>query len=921
MAQVGSLRGRVTSAEGEALVGATVIVIGTYKGANTDSRGNFNIEGIKTGDYSIKFSYIGFADKVYNGVRITTGGTQTLNAQLSPVEATLGEVEIVGKKALIDLESGQSTVEIGAKDLGEMAVVDIQDVAAMQVGVSQNADGIQIRGSRVYETEYVVDGISAQDPLAGTGFGVDVNVAAVQNVNITTGGTDVEYGNGSAGVVATTLREGGSQFNVNLDYRSDNFGVEFEDRPEWSWNSDEITASIGGPIIKDKLTFFTSAFGGFSDAYYGPTADQLRSSLFSNDSLWAPRQANSWTHIAKIAFRPRLGLKFSISNTHSLNINQNSRTLQVVGNDAILTPGFQFPFSLDLDNATTYTHHSNLTVFNMTTLLGPQWTLILSLGRLSTNLRADANGRPFREETVDRIYDAASIVTDPVTVFNPNSPIGFVFPGPGLVNNGGLAARWHDHYVYEYTIKPKFTFESENRVHYVSLGFEHKEQEYSWIDVTSPWVGAPIQINDSVSTPSTRLGSTSDFWQVKPANGGIFVSDQIEYKGIVANLGLRLNYWAPGKYLDERVADSLSPIPDGIRQDYQDETFALLGRRWKARLLPRIRVSFPITENNVLYFNYSHTMRQAFAQFMYEGLDPVFQDRSVLSQLGNPNINPEVSVSYEVGLKSQLTKDLALSVTAFYTDKFDYIVRRRVEVAGPTGAITARRISINQDYARIRGIEVSFIRRIGDWFSGTVSGAYQIATGKSNTAAESSIQIVNQGFVNTTKEQFLAWDRPLDFKLNLIFTPDNSINIGSFPLKGFRAALSGTWKSGLRYTPHTLAQVNDFTGRPEYEPIITDPFGAVGSAWFWMDFRLSRDFFFGKRQRVSISLEIDNLTNYRSTNIINPVTGTAWEFGDPLPLSARDPNYPDPQDNGTPPDNPARYTAPRHIWLGLQYQF
>ena len=85
-------------------------------------------------------------------------------------------------------------------------------------------------------------------------------------------------------------------------------------------------------------------------------------------------------------------------------------------------------------------------------------------------------------------------------------------------------------------------------------------------------------------------------------------------------------------------------------------------------------------------------------------LDPVYQDRSFLSNLGNPNINPEVTVSYEVGLKSQLTKDWALTMTAFYNDKFDYIVSRRVEVQDATGRFVEKTFFINQDYARIRGI-------------------------------------------------------------------------------------------------------------------------------------------------------------------------------------------------------------------------
>jgi len=217
-------------------------------------------------------------------------------------------------------------------------------------------------------------------------------------------------------------------------------------------------------------------------------------------------------------------------------------------------------------------------------------------------------------------------------------------------------------------------------------------------------------------------------WKASPATGGLFFQDEIRYKGIIATLGMRLNYWAPGKFVDDAVENPEAPVLDAVRNDYQEETFALLGRRWKARLLPRINVSFPITANNVLYFNYGHSMRLPHPRFVYAGLDPVFQDRSFLSNLGNPNLNPEVTVAYEVGLKSQITKDLALTATAFYNDKFEYIVSRRIDVKDQTGTFVEKTFFINQDYARIRGLELALTRRIGEYFTGMISGAEKIGT-------------------------------------------------------------------------------------------------------------------------------------------------------------------------------------------------
>ncbi|MCB0847120.1 MAG: hypothetical protein KDE26_27905, partial [Bacteroidetes bacterium] len=109
--------------------------------------------------------------------------------------------------------------------------------------------------------------------------------------------------------------------------------------------------------------------------------------------------------------------------------------------------------------------------------------------------------------------------------------------------------------------------------------------------------------------------------------------------------------------------------------------------------------------------------------------------------------------------------------------------------------------------------------------------------------------------------------------------------------------------------------------RPVYFPILDQPFSEVGSPWFWVDMRLSRDFFLGRKGALSLSVEVKNITNYQSAAIINGVTGRAYELGDPVPEGNRDPVYPDPQDRGLPMDNPARYLAPRQIFFGAEFRF
>ncbi len=928
-AQNGTLKGKITDKlTGDALTGATVTIVGTYKGSVADLDGNYVVKDIKHGDYTIRVSFVGFQDKQFTGIRIKKDEETFLNIALNESKTTMAEVEVIGEKAVVDLQSGKSEVTVGAADIKEMNVRNVQDVAALQNGVSVSPDGLQIRGGRVYETNYLVDGINAQDPLAGTGFGVNVASGSVQDVTVVTGGSDAEF-NGTSGIILTKIKEGGDKTSFSGSWQRDNFG--FNKMTGSAWNTDMAELNVGGtvPGTRNRLKYFVSGNMQLTDTYYRITADSLKSSILSDSKTLAPREDNSWANTIKLSYKFSDRTRITITNQHSLAINQNSRTLQIVGFNQIMQPGLQWAFSQDLEKAATYTHQSNLTAINLHHELGKTWILDVSLGRLFTNLRADANGRPFRDSTQDRIYDPRSVTTDPVQVFDPAhfnpdlqfADYRFVLPGPGLYNNGGISTVWHDHYVQEYTVKYKFTHYSNNKLHFLTLGQEHKEQQLQWIDVTSPWVGSPIKLADGSSTPSSSIGSSSDVWSVKPSTGNFFLQDEIKYKGIIAVIGARMEYWSYGKFADDAINNPLAPVDDATRKDYLSQSFKFAdGRRYKMRLLPKLRVSFPVTENNVMYFNYGHSMRLQHPRYIYAGLDPVYQNRSQLANLGNPNLNPEVAVSYELGIKSQITRDLGITVTAYYKDYFDYAVSTTKRVLSyNSGTYTDRTFLVNQDYASVRGLEIGMNYRVSKVIRTAFNAAFQVARGKSNSSLESKNQIVTNGAVDLTREQYLAFDRPYDFKSTLIFMPDETWKIGNFVLKGFRMFVSATYKSGLRYTPEEAYDKNDL-GRVLYQPITSQPYTKIGSDWFWTDVKITRDFkVFGAQ--LSASVQIDNIFNNKNAQIINPVTGRAYAYGDPLDSQDRDPVYSGPRDSGTPPGNPARFMTPRHILYGITFSF
>ena len=917
---MGALKGYVKDAEtGEPLVGVGVTVVGTYSSALTDPNGFYHIPKLPAGDYSLKFQVIGYGTTMSHGITIGKGVPTVFSTKLSSKAEALQTVTVTGRKSQVDLEKAASEITLKREEIAQLNVRNVEDVVAMQAGVVKTTDGIQIRGARVYETEYLVDGISAQDPLAGTGFGVKVSSSSIQSLAVMTGGAGAEFGGGSSGVINTKIREATDKFEMSGQMMRDYLR---DPTISTSFFTDIAEVSLGFPVpgTRKKITFFTNGTAHITDDYFPNVANQLKSSLFpSGPEKWAPRQTNSWTQTMKLAWQIKSGTKLTLTNQHSLNINQNTRTLQIVGFDALLSPGYQYLRSNNLDNATTYTHHSNLMALNLNHLISKKWGLTASVGRLFTNLRADANGRPFRTPTVDQILDEDHIVTSPVSLFNPNDPSGiyYVQPGNGLVNNNGISPVWHDHYAEEYTFRVKITHRPANNVHKLNFGSEYQINNYQWVDVSRPWVGAPIQINDSTFTPSVSIGSSNDIWRVSPHKMALFVEDEITYKGIIATLGMRFNGWAPGQFADDAINNPDAPVVDQIRADYLRKTISLGGLRWKARLLPRVNVSFPVTANNVLYFNYGHSMRLPHPRFSYAGLDPVYQDRSFLSFLGNPDLDPEVNVSYEVGYKASVNKNLGFTFSAFNNNRFDYIVSRKVLVRDQTGRQVSKTMHINQDYAKVQGVEWSVQGQLTSAWRMFGNVAYQVARGKSNSARESALQIEQNGEVKLSREQFLAWDRPWNINWGTVLAPIKG------RWRGLEASVQSNYTSGFRYTPQKFTGYNDL-GRPQYQVLTSEYLTKKAAPWLNTDARLSYTLRAFKKRETGVTLqcEVRNLFNQLNSQIINPITGRAYEYGDDAPTDWRDPRpeFNGPQESGLDPRDPSRYTAPRQILFGITFK-
>jgi outer membrane receptor protein involved in Fe transport len=922
--QRGSIQGNVTdAATNEGLVGVNVLIKGTYYGATTDMDGKFEVKNVSPGQYTLSFRLLGYKEVEHTGVTVKEGQATTVNAKLEETALSLGqEVVVVGEKPMMDPAETQSTRTISEKDIQVSAVQNVKDVVAQQVGIVASDNEIHIRGGRSYENAYLLDGINIQDPLAGTGFGLQLSSNALSQMEVITGGYNAEYGQATSGIINVKTREGSDKYDLFLQYTTDNWGLD-KNSPS-NFNSDDYQANFGGPEpitkyllpalgvnIPGDVTLFGSFAASFSDGqvlwaqryqngqvvtYKIDPPSRLNSSIFYG-TRFAPKLANNWYGLGKITYKPTQTFKITYSYNGNISINENTQELQTTLEYVEPTPGYQYNFQNILGNADVYTHVSLAQSLDITQTLSSKAFYDLKFAHFFTHLRADANGLYWNQ-----YQQPIDVVTLPPQYYNTGRDTIGIIPGDGFYDYGN-ADTWHDHFFINNEVKFDLTdfFTEQNKF---KAGFDMSFQEMQLVDIYEPWIGV--------------MGLNNDVYHVFPAMGSAYGQETITTNGMILNFGLRFDYWFPGKYVDDAVKNpQVITIPQAIRDQYYQDTYNFFGRRWKGRISPRLGISHPISDNQTLFLNYGHFSKWPRPQFVYAKLEPSTA-MSTYQAFGNPNLNPETTVSYELGLRNQFTNDDVLTVTAYYKDIFDYVQTKQAQISS-AGLIGQGFITyVNSDYARSRGIEVEYKKRIGKWFNGTLSGSYSVATGKSSSEDEGVLAV--QGLISEAmNETYLSWDRPVQLSgsVSLYNEKQNGIfGFGRGVLDDFEAYFRLFFESGKRYTPYYFTGYAT-NGEPQYSVDPTHPYGKIGANWFYIDFNFEKYFTLGGVD-MTLMVDIKNLFNNLNSDIINPVTGRAYQLGDPVPPSWNDPLYPELSAPITPyPLDQSRYLPPRNIKIGI----
>lgn len=298
-AQTGKISGTVTDAEtGEPLPGVNVILVDTDLGAATGPEGQYNILNVPPGSYSLRAQIIGYAAVTKTGVNVNIGLTRTVDFEMQ-VEAIAGqEVVVEASQPIVQRDVSGSERSIDIREIESSAHQDVTSLLSTSAGVDiGNAydDQPEFRGEGMTNVNFIVDGVAQKDPLNNRP-NMRLNMNAIQEVKVQTGGFSARYGNLQSGLVNVVTKEGGNRYSGSLDFRYSPPSLKHFGPEVYSWDS---------PIVQPFVNPDAGAFSG-NDFFEGWDAVAAADPFFDDPMevyaryLWRHRGADQVAELKRL---------------------------------------------------------------------------------------------------------------------------------------------------------------------------------------------------------------------------------------------------------------------------------------------------------------------------------------------------------------------------------------------------------------------------------------------------------------------------------------------------------------------------------------------------------------------------------------------------------------------------------------------
>lgn len=829
--ETGKIAGIVLDKQtGQPLVGANIVVesilidgkenkLDYPMGASTDLEGVYFIINIRPGLYNVRASYVGYNDEVTTKVQINIDKSTILDYNLSEkLEETEEIVVTAYRPEAVEKDLTATKQVYNVSEVQSIAgVEDISDILDLQADVVDD----HFRGGRVGESSYLIGGAAIVNPLNNERAFSPI-VTGLEQVEVYTSGFSAEYGNAQSGVVNMVTKEGTNRWNSRAEfsatvpyyktwegsvYSPDNldFYDLLIDTEEWL---KENPLNPGRPL-------WDRGYG--VTKYLPPRNEWPPNPLNHQDSL---KMAEMGRILWLMSIRD-VGLEYNNTMDYRADfttggpIFKNAQLFLAIRQNLINpivptpTPNLErqlmanitynpdtynkLKFSYIYDNTFENYFDSNWQrwlfdrTFSVTkrtqqsSHYGVEWKHVFSQSSFS-----DLNFKVLKVLEQDRV----DLFTADQFLDDYGSNRAWVdYTGPSNHRVGRVNDDRGDRNTTTYFISGSYTNQID-RFNLLKSGLQ-----FYYYDV-----------NVKYENNATNPGNVQKLiFNVYPYEGALYFQDKMEFEGLIANLGLRFDFY----HLNTKYfTDKFYPLSDpNLTKDTELLT----------RFQPRLGISFPISEMTVFHLNYgTFTQRPNFNQLFYNELNDDGGTISILT-LGNPELKPEDTKTYDLGIVQKVTTDLQLDVSAYYKD-----VKNLVQLAFyKTQGGESYQTYINKDYADIKGFHISLEKAHGN-LRGYLRYNYESATGKSSNPDNLDVPVTFYNYSPSEEELeadprfpedvFLDYDRTHKFVFNLRYITSHD---AGFDVLGFKPLADISISNTFKYS----------SGRPYTLPPSLDKFG------------------------------------------------------------------------------------------------
>ncbi len=277
----GTVRGTVRGPAAKPMADVTVIATNQETGirriAVTRSGGEYRLGFLDPGLYTIKAQIIGYRAVQTPNVRVSLGGIERLDFELSEVATQLSSVKVTAEVSpLIETSKTGSNTRIGSDQISALPLNgrNYRDLVKLTPGVSDlgnpgSGGGQSVGGGRTGASNILMDGTNNNegffggDARGGDRAPFSYSVETVKEIQVITNAVDVEIGSFTGGAVNAVTKSGTNKFSgaawmygrSTSMFGAATTGVDFLGRDPVNFERQQFGFQFAGPIVKDKLHF------------------------------------------------------------------------------------------------------------------------------------------------------------------------------------------------------------------------------------------------------------------------------------------------------------------------------------------------------------------------------------------------------------------------------------------------------------------------------------------------------------------------------------------------------------------------------------------------------------------------------------------------------------------------------------------